>query len=238
MLLDVHLDRTPLPGLEVQYGRGFAAHAAAIKQQYVAQRSLQPMKVLITGPPCSGKSALARHLASCYSLPLLTLHEICAAAHALSPALSPADASAVSSAQSSTGAAALPPALLARLCRAVMITVRVRNRGYVLDGCPATLREARELFTDARAWSEAELAEQSELAAMRVVAEADTTGGGKGAKAVVAKKPAKDAKPTSTRAESGMDDVVEPRDLLDDLMPNAVVRFVCTCHTMCTHCAE
>lgn len=235
MLLDVRLQRTPLHAFDLQFAAGMAAHAAAVRTQYQTQRNLQPMKVVLTGPPCSGKTALAQHLAACYTLPLLALADLCAVAPTLAPPLSAADAAAVAAAQAPGSTTSLPPALLARLCRAAMSTVRVRNRGYVLDGCVATLREARETFTDAREWSEEELAERAELATIAAEADAEAASanaGAKGAKGGAAKKAGKDAKPTSARAESAIDDVPEPRAVLHDMMPNMLVRSL---HALCLH---
>jgi len=60
MLLNVPMTLTPLdtpPSL--QYADGFVAHLDAVVQQYIEGRSLQPLRMMITGPPAVGKSLLA-----------------------------------------------------------------------------------------------------------------------------------------------------------------------------------
>lgn len=195
----------------------------AIRTQYIHDERLHALKVVVSGPPCSGKSAFARYIAGAYSLPLLTLADIKAAASEL-PA---------TDAQALRSAATLSPAQLAQLSRAALSNVCTRNRGFVLDACPSTLREAREIFTDPREWTEQERADAEEIAAMTAQTEASAAAPAKGAKGAKGTKPAKGDKPGSARAQSAVDNVEEPRRVLESLMPNVLVRRtdLCAHHT-------
>ncbi len=60
MLLNVPMTLTPLDTPPcLQYANGFIAHLDAVVQQYIEGHSLQPLRMMITGPPAVGKSSLA-----------------------------------------------------------------------------------------------------------------------------------------------------------------------------------
>lgn len=105
-----------------------------------------------------------------------------------------------------------------------MGAVQVRNRGYVLDGFPKTLLEARTLFTDARTWTaeelEAQAAAEANIKAAAAQAEAKAKESkGKG-KAEDKSKGAKGA-PVASKIE----DVPDPRALRHDLLPQVLVLY-------------
>ena len=60
MLLNLPMTRTPLESpLELQYADGIVAHLDKVVQQYIEGRTLQPLRLMLTGPPAVGKSSLA-----------------------------------------------------------------------------------------------------------------------------------------------------------------------------------
>ena len=60
MLLNVPMTLTPLETPPcLQYPDGFITHLDNVTQQYIEGHSLQPLRILITGPPAVGKSSLA-----------------------------------------------------------------------------------------------------------------------------------------------------------------------------------
>ena len=60
MLGNLPLSRTPLPLMpQLQNQDGLIAHLDSVMQQYIQGRSLQPLRLLLSGPPAVGKSALA-----------------------------------------------------------------------------------------------------------------------------------------------------------------------------------
>jgi hypothetical protein len=54
-------------------------------QQWLTIRCVTPLRIVLRGPPMSGKSVLASRLASTYRLPLISAKDLLAAAGALSP---------------------------------------------------------------------------------------------------------------------------------------------------------
>ena len=240
--LDLSWQRSELPSFQPLYSGGPAFNMASVCEEYVSARNLQPVQMVLTGPPCSGKTALGQHLAAAYGVLLIGTPQILAAADKCQ--LSAGDSSTVKAAAASGSLEGLSAALLARLCRAALSTVAVRNHGYILDGYPQTLLQARELFTDPREWTETELADRQELAQILELAAGSSAAASgataKGAKLLKGAKPGKaDAAPTSTRLTTAVENVPDPRQLLSKLMPNAVVRLdlkivamTCTaCHT-------
>ena len=60
MLVNLPFTMTPLSSPpQLQYPDGFIAHLDSAVQQYIQTRSLQPLRLLLTGPPAVGKSSLA-----------------------------------------------------------------------------------------------------------------------------------------------------------------------------------
>ena len=65
MLLDLPMTRTPLASpVQLQYAAGIIANLDSVLQQYIDSHSLQPLRLVLTGPPAVGKSALALRSAS------------------------------------------------------------------------------------------------------------------------------------------------------------------------------
>jgi hypothetical protein len=214
MLLDLRMKRTAIPGLSMHAPGGLLQHIAEVHEEFIQCRRMQPMKFIIYGPPCSGKSALADHLAVQYSLPVIRAKDILGAIGKLSPE----DTSAVEKAlKGSKGAVGRIPAnLMAKLCRIALKGVVVKNRGYILDGFPKTLREAREWLTEPREWTAEESAEQAALQAA-LTSMQSTLSPVKGAKGKPPAKPS--ALPTRP-----IDDVADPRKLCQEWIPDALVR--------------
>lgn len=216
MLLDLRMQRTHVADWEMHACGGLVQHMAQVHAEFIQSRGIQPMKFVIQGQPCSGKSALAEHLSVQYSLPVIRAADILAATGKLSQE----DATAVEAALKGgkTGPGRIPANLMAKLCRELLKGVVAKNRGYILDGFPKTLREARELFTEASEWTEEEAAEQASLQAALASMSAPVTPA-KGAKGKGAAKPA--AGPTRT-----IDDVPDPRKLCQEWIPDALVRLL------------
>lgn len=60
MLVNLPMTITPLetpPNL--QYMNGLIAQLDSVLQQYIEGRSLQPLRLMLSGPPAVGKSSLA-----------------------------------------------------------------------------------------------------------------------------------------------------------------------------------
>eukprot|EP00892_Ulva_mutabilis_P009907 jgi/Ulvmu1/7289/UM035_0077.1 len=212
LLLNLRLKRTDV-GLEAMHARGgLVANLTTVSAEFIHHENLQPLKILITGPPCSGKSALADHLGCKYSLPVIRVAELLAAAQRLQPQ----DASAIEQALKGgkSGPGRLSPEQMAKLGRVILSGVPHRNRGFIMDGFPRTLREARELFTDPWEWTPVELDENAAVEAA-MAAKNPTSAAGKGNKAGKS-----DNKKGSI---SLMDDVADPRKTCKVLMPDYMI---------------
>lgn len=60
MLLNLPMTRTSLASaVELQYADGILAHLDSIVQQYIGSHCLEPLRLMLTGPPAAGKSSLA-----------------------------------------------------------------------------------------------------------------------------------------------------------------------------------
>jgi hypothetical protein len=56
LLLDLVFQRTDIPGHTLQYAGGLQQNIDSVKAEYLAARRLQPVRMVIHGPPVSGKS--------------------------------------------------------------------------------------------------------------------------------------------------------------------------------------
>lgn len=60
MLMHLPMTCSPLETPPIlQYADGLIAHLDTVVQQYIEGHSLQPLRVMLTGPPAAGKSSLA-----------------------------------------------------------------------------------------------------------------------------------------------------------------------------------
>ena len=60
MLLHLPMTRTALESaVDLQYADGIVAHLDKVAQQYIEGHKLQPLRLMLTGPPAVGKSSLA-----------------------------------------------------------------------------------------------------------------------------------------------------------------------------------
>jgi Adenylate kinase len=201
LLLDLVFHRTEIPGHTLQYAGGLQRNIDLVKADFIAARQLQPVRMVIHGPPASGKSLLADELGKRYSVPVYRAKDIIASSKRLPEHL----ASNVEASLNGKDGGRLSPQQMATLCRAALACVHARNRGFILDGFPKTLREARELFSDP-----VDSQDQPKPSTPKVAEKKSAKGG---------------AKTTAPAASTALpDDVPDPRAICRDLMPEALVR--------------
>ncbi len=85
--LDLALSTTPVPGYQPAYREGFLHHIETVVKEYKRVRNVNPLRLVLTGPPMAGKTALAARLARAYSLRHITAKDILEYAGKASPDL-------------------------------------------------------------------------------------------------------------------------------------------------------
>jgi len=122
---------------------GFLDALESVTTEMLSARNLTPLRLLVRGPPASGKSHLAARLARLYNLPLIAASIILAEAPHCDAELQKSLANDMNGKEGRASArtmARLLQHLLARDPRAV-------RRGFVLDGWPRSLAQARVAFS-------------------------------------------------------------------------------------------
>lgn len=146
-------------GIELKYAAGFIENITHLIQEYRDSRGLWPVKVIIHGPPASGKTFYAKKIAKEYKLHYLEPEEICqdvvakleeriAAAHPDNDEYDPeADKEQLSEIKEAIKSTGKPSAeQVMEFVREKLKSPPCKNQGYVLDGYPNNIDEAKELF--------------------------------------------------------------------------------------------
>jgi len=55
---------------------GLADNIQLVKEEFAKERGLRPIKIFITGPPCSGKSFFGKQLAEHYNVPHIHMQKL------------------------------------------------------------------------------------------------------------------------------------------------------------------
>uniref|UniRef100_A0A7S3DGZ1 Adenylate kinase n=1 Tax=Palpitomonas bilix TaxID=652834 RepID=A0A7S3DGZ1_9EUKA len=127
-------------GTGLQYEDGLIACIGRVIEEYRVSRGVTPMTVLLSGPPASGKSELAKLIADEYEIPHISAAEV------VKSVLESDDSK-------SKGAAAKglvkPSAEQIGTILKEELTKRVcRNQGFVLDSFPENVDQAKALYPE------------------------------------------------------------------------------------------
>ena len=188
---DVKLDAEYLKSVEMDWvcREGFVEAVGRCAEEFVQRRGARPVRVWVTGPPCSGRSHWSRRIGVRYHLPVLSLGEMVDEARCRGDALTAEinlelkeaeekaalhakEAAKKAPAKKAGKAEAAAEPVRVRLGVATLTKVvkrrmqedsRVRNQGYVLDGYPRTREEAETLFIDPLPPPAAEAEEEAAL---------------------------------------------------------------------------
>ena len=137
-----------------------------LNKEFNAYRGLFPLKVFVTGPPAAGKTHFAQKLAESYGVPHVTIGELIAAAMKQTNAFGEELRNKIEELKDlqvaeyektrnkkkdpeldrSTLKPRLPEEYLYKILRMHMDTAACKNKGYILDGYPRTLADAKAVF--------------------------------------------------------------------------------------------
>jgi adenylate kinase len=148
--------------IELKYENGIVENIAQLVQEYKDARGLWPIKVVVHGPPASGRTTLAQKIAEQYKIHYLEPEEVAAQVIAdLEARVAKGNLAAEDeetdfesdkdylteireTLKSNNGK--LTPIQITGFVREKIRSMACRNQGYVLDGSPANMEEANELF--------------------------------------------------------------------------------------------
>ncbi|GFH20482.1 uncharacterized protein HaLaN_17610 [Haematococcus lacustris] len=86
--LDLKMLPSPLPaaaGYSPTYSAGLRANLEGVVQDWLMARGVTPLRIVVAGPPMSGKSVLAARLAAAYGLPCVCAQDLLTEAALLAP---------------------------------------------------------------------------------------------------------------------------------------------------------
>lgn len=129
-----------LSRVQMKYSSGFITSLDTVVQEFIHIRGVDPLRILVCGPPFSGKSYVAQKIAYRYSLPLITPESL------LVDAKKNTDGHYQQFTQQLQGE--ISPNLLLELMKCKMQEVSSRNQGFVLDGIPSNYDFADALWSD------------------------------------------------------------------------------------------
>jgi adenylate kinase len=145
-LTDLRFEPTSCLNTEYQfkYQEGFVARVGDVVTDFRKIRNLTPVKVIVTGPPMSGKTVLAAQIARHYHIHHITatdvIHEYLASCDE--------DGLAEVAASKEENGGRIGDDLLTRMFRRKLSSKACVNQGYVLDGYPKTAAQNLLLFGD------------------------------------------------------------------------------------------
>ena len=146
--------------------KGILKNALALNVEFNQKRGVRPVKILITGPPASGKSYYAHKLAQYYNVPHITIKDILGLIPTLKGEFGDElrtfieekkdaiveefdnreDKQPGETLNRDSLVIRLPNKYLYKLAKLKLVENACRNRGYVLDGYPRSFRDAQYVF--------------------------------------------------------------------------------------------
>lgn len=146
---------------------GLLENIDATIKEYRESRKLQPIRILLHGPPCAGKSTIAKQLCNSYKLHHIRVSDVIkeskerlrksvSRAHQESEEDDEDDGKAAEDEQllsaieedEKNNDGRISDENLIRLVRDTLKSMRCQNQGFVLDGFPKNLDQTKELFVN------------------------------------------------------------------------------------------
>jgi adenylate kinase len=149
--LDLKMQASGVMGddFEWSHAEGLVNDLAEITVQFTKARDLRPVRVLVAGPPLVGKTVQANLIATHFNLPLVSSASVVAEANASDSELGKEFRLHVEELRGAAGGVAAPrvsPEWLLKLFAWKLGSNVCRTRGFVLDGYPRNVDEAKGLF--------------------------------------------------------------------------------------------
>jgi adenylate kinase len=131
------------------YSGCFSEDIAQVAAEFAEWRDVSPIHIAVTGPPCVGKTTLAKALSQAFNVEYIGVEELLAQLAAQDPP-SALQAEVVEAGEGPRDASHLSADLLTRIVNSVVLGSNgCRLKGFVLDGFPRSAEEANLLFMEA-----------------------------------------------------------------------------------------
>jgi adenylate kinase len=152
---------------------GIPENLEKLRREFNLYRNLKPVKVMITGPPASGKTFIAERLSKFYNLPHIKIHDIIEMGKELQDELGEEVRYKIEELKDkmveeweeaqkkiknrkknephidrNTLNPRLPDEIVVKLLRRKLNENLCKNRGYILDGYPRSFIDAQHCFVD------------------------------------------------------------------------------------------
>ena len=119
---------------------GFVAAIDTIGKEFMEARGVSPMRILVCGPPLSGRTTLAAKISYRYSIPLISVDSLVAEAKK--------NANGYWTHFAAQLQGEISPPLLLELMKHKLQDIPCRNQGFILDGIPSNMDFAEALWQD------------------------------------------------------------------------------------------
>ena len=119
---------------------GFVPSIDQIGKEFMESRNVSPMRILVCGPPLSGRTTLAAKISYRYSIPLISVDSL------VSEAKKNANGYWTQFATQLQGE--ISPPILLELMKHKLQDIPCRNQGFILDGIPSNMDFAEALWQD------------------------------------------------------------------------------------------
>ncbi|OQR94770.1 adenylate kinase [Thraustotheca clavata] len=143
------MEGSALEGLEIewQWQSGIVPNIEAVAKDYMNSMDLRPLRIAVLGPPRVGKTNLSSVLAKSYYIPHVTPTNAANELLSLGKLKEPLLALKEEVKKYKLDMMSLPLQIATELLKWKLSLPVCRNQGYVLDGSPYSLEQAKTLFT-------------------------------------------------------------------------------------------
>lgn len=120
--------------------QGFVASIDTIGKEFMESRNVYPLRILVCGPPLSGRTTLAAKISYMYSIPLISVDSLVIEAKK--------NVNGYWTQFAAQLQGEISPPLLLELMKHKLQDIPCRNQGFILDGIPSNQDFAEALWSD------------------------------------------------------------------------------------------